>query len=176
MKILAFFCILLSAASAAAAEAWTVGPAPSDDPTMRAAMVTNDAGASLYIWSRHDGERFQIFAELHPGPAHKFGRAMPRYRVDAGDEIDTEKIRQDGEALNSLWGYIGPTSAIWLIWTSFQDEILSGDRLHEWFAGREVVISWRTPDGDIDSTRFSLDGAQAAILDASGARVGGTAE
>ena len=176
MRILALLCILFCAATAATAGEWTVGPAPSDDPNMRAAMVTNDTGDTLYIWSRRADERFQIFAELHPGASHDFGREMPRYRIDDGDEIDTERIRQDGEDLNALWGYIGPTSAIWLIWTSIQDEVLSGDRLHEWFGGSEIVIGWRTPAGDPQEARFTLIGAEAAILEATGTKRGGTAE
>jgi len=175
MRILALFCALLIAGPVAADE-WTVGPAPSDDPSMRAAIVTNGTGDTLYIWSRRDADRFQIFVELHPGAGHVFGRDMPRYLIDDGDEIDTERIRQDGEELNALWGYIGPTSAIWLVWTSFQDEVLSGDRLHEWFTGKELAITWRTLDGEQQRAHFTLEGAQAAILEATGTKLGGVTE
>jgi hypothetical protein len=175
MRIAAFLCSMIISTTAAAAE-WTVGPAPSDDPGMQAAMVTNDTGDTLYIWSRRADERFQIFAEVHPGAGHHFGTDMPRYRIDDGDEIDTERIRQDGEDLNALWGYIGPTSAIWLVWTSIQDEVLSGDRLHEWFGGSELIITWRTPAGDPQEARFTLTGAEAAILQATGTKLGGVAE
>jgi hypothetical protein len=149
---------------------WTVGPAPSDDPGMLAATIDNDAGARLYVWSRRDAERFQVFIELHPGKEHMFGSEMPRYRIDNGEEIDTEQIRQDGERVNALWGYVAPTATSWLIWTSILDEVLPGDRLYDWFTGSEVAISWRAPDGTSQETRFTLAGARAAILEATGVK------
>jgi hypothetical protein len=170
MRIIAFLCVWLWGCAAIAADGWVVGPAPSDEPDFPAALVTNATGDTLYIWSRRDAERFQIFVELHPGTGHRFGTEMPRYSIDGGEEIDTERIRQDGEQLNALWGYVGPTATSWLVWTSIQDEVLPGDRLYDWFNGSEVVISWRTAEGTFQEARFTLAGARAAILEATGVK------
>ena len=171
MRLIAFLCVWLWGCAAMAAPGeWIVGPAPSDDPSMMAAIATNDTGDTLYIWSRRDAERFQIFVELHPGAGHVFGTEMPRYRIDGGEEIDTERIRQDGEQLNALWGYVGPSATSWLVWTSIQDEVLPGDRLYEWFTGRELTIAWRSTDGTIQDARFTLAGARDAILGATGVK------
>ena len=171
MRVIAFLFVWLCGCAAAAAPGeWIVGPAPADDPNMKAAIVTNDTGDTLYIWSRQDAERFQVFVELHPGAGHVFGTEMPRYRIDQGEEIDTEGIRQDGERLNALWGYVGPSATSWLVWTSIQDEVLPGDRLYEWFTGHELVIAWRSTDGTIQEARFTLAGARGAILEATGVK------
>jgi hypothetical protein len=66
--------------------------------------------------------------------------------------------------------------SFWLVWTSIQDEVLSGDRLHEWFGAREIVITWHTPDDELQDARFTLQGAESAILEATGTKIGGTAE
>src|SRR5262245_38901033 len=62
MRSLVFFVALL--ASSALAADWTVGPAPSDDPSMTAAIVRNEDGHVLFLWGREADSRYQVFAEL----------------------------------------------------------------------------------------------------------------
>jgi hypothetical protein len=147
-----------------------VGPAPSDDPAMRAATATNETGDKLLVWARQGDGRYQIFIELHPGVGRAFGTTMPRYRIDGGVEIDTDAIRREGDKLSALWGYVSPSAALWLAWTSFQDEVLTGDPFHQWLAGREAVVTWIGAGDTAYAARFSLDGARAAILEATGVK------
>jgi hypothetical protein len=168
MRILvatATFILSLMTVSARAAE-WTVGPAPSDDPELMAATVTNDDGHLLFLWARHIDSRYQAFAELHLGRGASFGTTMPTYRIDGGDVVDTDAIRQEGDTVGAVWGHVGATAAFWLVWTSIQDAVLPGDQLHRWFDGQEIEISYKADDGATRSTRFTLSGAKAAILQA----------
>jgi hypothetical protein len=157
----------LIAVPARAAE-WAVGPAPSDDPELMAATVMNDDGHALFLWGRHGASRYQVFVEMHLGRGASFGTTMPSYRIDGGDAVDTDAIRQEGDAVGALWGHVGQTAAFWLAWTSIQDVVLPGDQLHRWFDGREIEITYKTTDGTAHSTRFTLNGAKAAILQATG--------
>jgi hypothetical protein len=157
----------LMTAPARAAE-WAVGPAPSDDPELMAATVMNDEGHTLFLWARYIDSRYQVFAELHLGRGASFGTTMPSYRIDGGETVDTDAIRQEGDTVNAVWGHVGQTAAFWLLWTSIQNAVLPGDRLHQWFDGREIEISYKIPDGSTHSTRFTLSGAKAAILQATG--------
>src|SRR4030095_6747525 len=99
-------------ASPALAADWTVGPAPSDDPAMMAATVMNEDGHALFLWGREGDHRYQLFAELHLGRGEAFGEKMPTYRIDGGETVDTEVIRQEGEALGDLWGPGGEGAAL----------------------------------------------------------------
>jgi hypothetical protein len=157
----------LMTAPARAAE-WAVGPAPSDDPELMAATVMNDDGHALFLWARHIDSRYQVFAELHLGRGAAFGTTMPSYRIDGGDVVDTDAIRQEGDAVGAVWGHVGQAAAFWLAWTSIQDVVLPGDQLHRWFEGQEIEISYKAADGSAQSTRFTLSGAKAAILQATG--------
>jgi hypothetical protein len=170
MRILvavAALALSLMAIPAGAAD-WAVGPAPSDDPELAAATVMNDDGHVLFLWARHIDSRYQAFAELHLGRGASFGKTMPTYRIDGGDPVDTDAIRQEGDAVGAVWGHVGATAAFWLVWTSIQDAVLPGDQLHRWFEGREIEISYKAADGATRSTRFTLSGAKAAILQATG--------
>lgn len=162
--IAAFAATLCLIALPALAEDWHVGPAPSDDPDMRAATIRNDDGAVLYLWSLHTGGRFQVFAEIHLAKDQSFGDQMPVYRIDDGAEIDTNEIRHEGDDVGAVWGYVGNTAAFWLVWTSIQDKVLMSDRLHEWFTGRELVIDYTDAAGTAQTSRFALSGSKPAIL------------
>lgn len=160
--------VLLFLAWPALAADWTVGPAPSDDPAMMAATVLNADGHALFLWGREGDHRYQLFAELHLGRGETFGATMPTYRIDDGATVDTEVIRQEGEALGALWGHVGQDAAFWLAWTSIQKTILPSDDFARWLAGREIEFSYQAADGTERTTRFSLDGAAGAVRGATG--------
>jgi hypothetical protein len=166
MRLLALVLFLL--ASPAFAADWTVGPAPSDDPAMKAATVMNADGHALYLWSREGDHRYQLFAELHLGRGEKFGDRMPIYRIDGGEPVDTDVIRQQGDALGALWGNVAADTAFWQAWTSIQQSILPSDSLARWFTGKEIEFTYQAPDGTSRTTRFSLAGAAAAVHGATG--------
>ena len=166
MRSLAF--ILLFLTWPASAADWTVGPAPSDDPAMMAATVMNADGHALFLWGREGDHRFQLFAELHLGRGEKFDETMPTYRIDGGDVVDTEVVRQQGEELGALWGHVGEDTAFWLAWTSVQNAILPSDAFARWLAGHEIEFSYRAADGTEKVTRFSLAGAAVAVRGATG--------
>jgi hypothetical protein len=166
MRILILLLCLL--ATPVAAADWTTGPAPSDDPTMLAATVVNGDGHALYLWSRHSDGRYQVFAELHLGRGEAFEGAPPTYRIDGGKTIDTKDIRDQGEELGALWAHVGKDAAFWLVWTSIQNSILPSDALHDWFAGKEIEITYQAADGSSKKTAFSLVGSAAALHGATG--------
>ena len=166
MRLLALVFFLL--ASPALAADWTVGPAPSDDPAMKAATVMNADGDALFLWNREVDRRYQLFVELHLGRGQTFGEKMPTYRIDGGDAVDTDVVRQEGEALGALWGHVGGDTAFWLAWTSIQESILPSDSFAHWLSGKEIEISYQTPDGTGKTTRFSLGGIAAAVHGATG--------
>jgi hypothetical protein len=165
-----FTLILLLIASPAAAAEWAVGPAPSDDPTLMAATVMNDDGHALYLWARHVDDRYQVFAELHLGRGETFGQTMPTYRIDGGETIKTQDIRDRGDELGTLWAHVGKNAAFWLVWTSIQDTVLPSDALHDWFAGEQIEIGYQAADGSRKTTQFSLAGSAAAVHGATGLR------
>jgi hypothetical protein len=88
---------------------------------------------------------------------------MPIYRIDGGEAVDTEVVRQKGEALGALWGHVAGDTAFWLAWTSIQNSILPSDKLARWFTGKEIEFTYEGPDGTSRTTRFSLAGAAAAV-------------
>jgi hypothetical protein len=166
MRLLALVLFLLAAPAFAAD--WTVGPAPSDDPAMKAATVMNEQGHALFLWSRQIDQRYQLFAELHLGRGAAFGEKMPTYRIDGGEPVDTEVVRQQGDALGALWGHVGGDTAFWLAWTSIQQAILPSDGFARWLGGQEIEFAYQGPDGATRTTSFSLAGAAAAIHGATG--------
>jgi hypothetical protein len=93
---------------------------------------------------------------------------MPTVRVDGGDPVDTEVVRQEGEALGALWGHVTRDTAFWLAWTSIQKSILPSDTLAGWFTGRELEISYIAEDGTEKVTRFPLAGSAEAVRGATG--------
>lgn len=168
MRLLAIALVLFLLASPISAADWTVGPAPSDDPAMAAATVMNEDGHTLFLWSRRADDRYQLFVEFHLGLGETFGEKMPTYRVDGGDIVDTEIIRQQGEAFGSLWGHVAGDTAFWLAWTSIQNTILPSDRFAQWLAGGEIELTYEDPEGTSKTTRFPLGGVAAAVHGATG--------
>jgi hypothetical protein len=168
MRRLLLTLLLFVFATPALAADWTVGPAPSDDPAMQAATVVNEDGHALYLWSRAGDHRYQLFAELHLGRGEKFGEKMPTYRIDGGDPVDTDVVRQQGDALGSLWGHVGGDTAFWQAWTSIQQSILPSDSFARWLGGREIEFTYQAPDGTGKTTRFPLSGLAAAVHGATG--------
>jgi hypothetical protein len=166
MRTLAFVLMLL--ASPAFAADWSVGPAPSDDPAMTAATVRSEDGHVLFLWGREADHRYQVFAELHLPRGQTFGAAMPRYRINGGDTVETDTVRQQGEELGALWGHVGRQAAFWMVWTSIQKAILPSDAFAAWFTGREIEVTYRAADGTDKTTRFSLTGAAEAVRSATG--------
>jgi len=167
MRRLLLSLLLLVSMPALAAD-WTVGPAPSDDPAMKAATVLNEQGHALFLWSRQVDQRYQLFAELHLGRGEAFGERMPTYRIDGGEPVDTDVVRQRGEALGALWGHVGGDTAFWLVWTSIQQAILPSDDFARWLGGPPIEFTYQAPDGATKTTGFSLAGAAAAIRGATG--------
>lgn len=168
------FRILLAAAltalaGAAQAAEWTVGAAPSDFPDLEAAQVTNDAGDILYVWAKHRDDLFQVFAEVHLARG-VFAGAMPAYSIDGGAVVDTEAIRREGETRSALTGHTRENISIWLVWMSPDDVVRRDEPLHAWLTGKELALSYRAFDGDIETARFPLAGAAAAIPDAAGVK------
>ena len=157
------------AAPVAAAE-WSIGPAPSDYPDLSAATVLGEGGHRLFLWAKHADGRYQVFAELHLAGGTAFADAMPTYRIDGGETVDTDAIRRAGEAEDALWGFVGEAVAVWLLWSSDADLARRGDTLWPWLTGRELEVSFAAAGGRRQTVAFSLDGSSDAILAAAGLR------
>jgi hypothetical protein len=166
MRILALLLTLF--VSPAFAADWSVGPAPSDDPSMTAAAVRNEDGHVLFLWGREADHRYQVFAELHLPRGESFGTAMPRYRINGGETVQTDIVRQQGEELGALWGHVGRDAAFWMVWTSIQKTILPSDTFAAWLTGKEIEITYTAADGTDKTTRFPLAGAADAVRTATG--------
>jgi len=154
--------------AAASEQGWTVAPAPSDHPDLRAATVANADGHRLYVWELIDEESSQIYCEMHLAKGLRFADAMPTYSIDGGAPVDTADIRDAGEAQNALWGHVGESVAFWLLSPPRGSAGGADDPLAPWLGGREVEISFHTADGHEQTTRFSLDGSAEAIRNATG--------
>lgn len=159
------------AVSAAAAAEWTVRPAPTDYGGLSAAAITNDAGDTLYLWPRHGPDIYQIFAEVHLGDGTAFADAMPSYRIDDGEPVDTERIREAGEAESALWGHVGDKVAFWRAWSSEEDVIRRTDPFGAWLNGDTLQLTYRAANGETATTSFPLDGLEEAVAEATGVKV-----
>lgn len=153
---------------AIASDAWRLGPAPSDNPELMAASVSNDEGHTIYFWTLVGDTAHQVFCELHLAEGQRFGAAMPVYRIDDRAAVDTGAIREAGEARNALWGHVGESAAFWLISTLPVQDAVVDAALAPWLDGREVVVTYRGADGAEQTTRFTLAGSDAAIRNAIG--------
>lgn len=160
--------LLAFPAVAAANDAWRVTQAPSDDPNLKAAAVTNADGHTVYLWRLEDETGSHVFCEMHLVEGMGFGDRMPSYRIDDAAAVDTETIRAAGDAQNALWGHVGETVAFWLVSTLPGRVAASDPGLIPWLSGSELQISFRSADGSERTTRFSLSGSAEAIRTATG--------
>lgn len=169
-RIAATLLVLLLSLPAAAADGWRVGPAPSDDPELKAARVTNEDGHTLYVWllTRDDSDERQLFGELHLAAGSAFAGTMPVYRIDGAKAVDTAEIRKAGEAQDALWGHVGERVAFWLIAPVPAVAAAHRAALEPWLSGQSLAIQFRTADGAEQTTHFTLAGSAAAIRDATG--------
>jgi hypothetical protein len=159
---------ILMAGPAAAAPSWTVGPAPSDFPELEAASALSAGGDQLFVWANHRDDRFQIFAEVHLAPPRAFGDTLPTYRIDDGAPIDVEQIRQEGEARSALTAHVRDNISFWLVWSSPIGVIAKDAPLHEWLTGKVLTLRYTSAAGVTGTVEFPLDGAAAAIPEATG--------
>ena len=161
---------LLFALPAAASE-WTVTQAPADDASLRAATITNEDGHTLYLWPRHGDGTYQIIAEVHLGDGAGFAGAMPSYRIDDGETVDTDVVRRAGESEGALWGHVGGNVALWRAWSSDDDVIEPTDSFAAWLSGETLRFIYHAANGGIDTTAFPLRGLDEAVSEAIGVAV-----
>ena len=161
---------LAFAGAVSAAEAWHIGPAPADNPELKAATITNAEGHTVYLWllSGDAAEERQLFAELHLAEGIAFAGTMPVYRIDDAAAVDTAKIRDAGEAQDALWGHVGERVAFWLISPVPAVVPAHEAALRPWFEGKELTVTFKSADGREQTTRFTLAGSAAAITGATG--------
>jgi hypothetical protein len=168
-SILALLAALVCVAGLSArADDWSVGPAPGGDSQGKAATITNAGGETLYIWAKHLQDRSLVFAELHLGEGDEFAGRMPSYRIDSDEPVDTELVRREGEKQGSLWGFVAGRASFWLLWSSNQETVNSGDHLAKWMGGKTLRITYQDADGSQKIAAFDLVGARGAIEGATG--------
>ena len=149
-------------------DGWTVGPAPGGDSDSKAATIANAVGETLFIWAKHLDDRSLIFAELHLGEGDEFAGRMPSYRIDAGEPVDTELVRREGEKQGSLWGFVAGRACFWLIWSSNQETVDAADHLAKWMLGKSLSVKYLDADGSQKTAEFDLSGAKGPIEQATG--------
>ncbi|WP_119458347.1 hypothetical protein [Rhodospirillaceae bacterium SYSU D60014] len=171
MQLLAGFTLSILLALPAMASEWTVTQAPADDVALRAAKITNEDGNTLYLWPRHSDDTYQIIAEVHLGDGSGFAGAMPSYRIDGGETIDTDVVRRAGESKGALWGHVGGKVAFWKAWSSDDDVIKPTDPFNAWLAGETLRFTYHAASGGTNTTAFPLHGLDAAVSEATGVRV-----
>jgi hypothetical protein len=170
-RLLAAFALFSLLALPAAAAEWAVRPAPAEDGGLPAAAITNADGHTLYLWPRNGPNIYQIFAEIHLGGASGFADAMPRYRIDDGDVVDTDLVRQAGEKESALWGHVGDKVAFWRAWSSDEAVIRTTDPFHAWLTGKTLHVTYKAADGATNTTSFPLDGLNEAVAAATGVKL-----
>jgi len=160
----------LALPAAAAAEGWSVGPAPSDSPELKAATVTNADGHTVYLWllSGEQAHERQLFCEMHLADGTAFAGDMPVYRIDDDAAVDTSEIREAGDARSALWAHVGERVAFWLISTMPDTGAATDAALTPWLTGNELAVTFRAADGSEHTTRFTLAGSAEAIRAATG--------
>lgn len=169
-RLVAFAFAAMLALPAAAAEGWSVGPAPSDNPELKAATVTNADGHTVYLWllSGDEAHERQLFCEMHLADGTAFAGDMPVYRIDDAAEVDTADIRDAGDARSALWAHVGERVAFWLISAMPETGAAPDAALTPWLAGNELAVTFRAADGSEHTTRFTLAGSAEAIRTATG--------
>jgi hypothetical protein len=165
---LAALLLLCLPAGAALAEEWKVAPAPGGDARAMAAATTNADGHRLLIWAKHLADRSLIFAEIQLRDGEAFAGRMPTYSIDDGRAINTEYIRREGEKQGSLWGFVAGRDCFWLIWASNAPAVDPADHLAQWMGGKRLMVSYQAAEGGSKETEFTLQGARAAIEQATG--------
>lgn len=170
LAALSLAALLAASGAAAAAQDWSVGPAPADNPDLKAATITNQDGHTLYLWllTGDSAEERQLYGELHLADGTAFAGIMPVYRIDDAAAVDTAAIRQAGEAQDALWGHVGERVAFWLISPVPDAGAAPNDALRPWFEGKELTVTFKSADGNQQTTRFTLAGSAAAIRGATG--------
>jgi hypothetical protein len=155
--------LLCLQAGAALADGWKVAPAPGGDARTKAATTANAEGHRLFIWAKHLSDRSLIFAEIQLKDGVEFAGRMPIYSIDDGKSVNTEYIRREGEKEGSLWGFVAGRDCFWLIWASNVATVDPADHLAQWMDGRRLLVSYEAGEGGHKETEFSLQGARAAI-------------
>ncbi len=150
-----------ASAPSTAVQGWSLVRSPGG--TGQAASTASAEGHRLYIWSKHLQDRSLIFAELHLENGEEFAGRMPVYSIDGGEAVDTELVRREGEKQGSLWGFVAGRACFWLIWSSNDQKVESGDHLAKWMTGRVLTIRYQAADGLQKEIAFGLGGDREPI-------------
>jgi hypothetical protein len=169
MRLLALLFLLLFF-SPAAADEWSIGPAPGDAPGSRAAWVQNGDGHLLILRSLHDNDAYWVVVELRLTAGAAFGGVLPTSQIDDGNAVGND-WQLGHEQYGRTWGHIDGGSASWTLAVNTHNVIPAGDVLHRWVTGKEVVITYQTVDGASRSSSFTLVGMRNALLTVTGAKV-----
>ena len=162
-------CLLIS--FPAAADEWSVGPAPGSTDGVPVAAIKNADGHLLILRGETVRDAYWLYAEFRPGGGESLARVMPTYQVDDQHAPENE-WQLDHVQWGRTWGGMDAATAWWTLSAYPKGEWQAGKILRDWFTGKEVAIIYRTADGASKTTRFTLQGAKAALVSATGWKIG----
>ncbi len=153
------------------ADSWRVGAPPANASASSAALVTNDAGDTLYLWRQAPSQRYEIFAELHLGTGKAFSHRLPKYQIDQGKITRIDRIGGSTGTSVEGWASVSDRRAIWKLRDS-DDRILSeGEGLYSWISGDRIRFVYFDDVGREITTEFSLSGSSLSITKIAGVQI-----
>jgi hypothetical protein len=96
---------------------------------------------------------------------------LPTYQVD-DQHMPENEWQLDHVQWGRTWGGMDATTAWWTLSAYPKKDWAAGKVLHRFFSGKEIAIIYRTADGASKTTRFTLQGAKAAVVSATGWTIG----
>jgi len=162
LRIFTFVFIALTSTTTYA-EQWTFSDASSIPGSKWVATVTNSNGETLTIWRKIARAGYEAYAELKLSGSNKFGKSLPKYKIDNGKMEDATYIKRAGDNLGHRWAFIEGNRAVWRIWQSTDTTITPQDDLHPWITGNKISIGYVSSKEQKNTASFSLTGSGKAI-------------
>jgi hypothetical protein len=163
--------LFLLASLPAAAEEWSVGPAPGSTAGARIASIKNADGHLLILHGETVQNTYWLYAEFRPGRNETLARVLPTYQVD-DQHMPENEWQLDHVQWGRTWGGMDATAAWWTLSAYPKADWEAGRVLRDFFAGKQIAIVYQTADGASKTTRFALAGAKAAVMTATGWKIG----
>jgi hypothetical protein len=163
--------LLLLISFPAAADEWSVGPAPGSNGSAPVASIRNADGHLLILRGEVVDNAYWLYAEFRLGGGGSLARVLPTYQVD-DQHMPENEWQLDHVQWGRTWGGMDATTACWTLSAYPKKDWAAGKVLHGFFTGTEIAIVYRTADGASKTTRFTLQGAKAAVVSATGWTIG----
>ena len=168
VKAFLFFGCFFAAVANVAAETWAVSGAPRNASASKAAMISNDHGHVLYLWSSSQGEGVELFGELQLGPNATFSNKTPRYQIDQGMIVMLNRVPIQAFKSKEGWLRITDKMATWKLYDGTSRSVAKDEPFYSWLIGERIRFIYFDIDGNERTTEFSLEGASHSIARVTG--------